>query len=232
MKHLLLMIIVVFITSSCVTMTQKEFDQIQKVAVVTEVKDNLFLQDKGVTVFENSDDQSGIEEWQLSSYLTERAIKSAKEKAPRRVFHVIPNTKMEYITEAMKDKYLENGYDTLLLIRRIGLYNPVGGGYYEVSPDNGGFMVYARSILGLNATTRICARYALSLIRIWDWKPLAFASSKETCKFVDFELKNFKDYSEEELFFINRTLTEVIDNNIQKDVAKLFEIAPPKKKAR
>lgn len=216
------------ILSSCTQFSQKDFNSIKRVAIVTGMEDKLALQGTGLTVFENSSNQADISSWKLVDRISNQIAKAAKAEHPEIEFTIMDRDKYPYKPDygsiaKMAEKMKNEGYDTLLLITNAGVYSS-NTGTQIVDSRKAGFIVWEKSFFGQELATFISAQYRLDLIKTADNKFLNTAGTADIYdqKTFTLKLKIFEQYTPDEIDTIRNSLLYHIDTTTEKNTKKAF----------
>lgn len=218
------------LTSACAqNLTKEDLSQINRVAVVNLINNDMSYFNRGLTVFGNSSSTTDISEFRLSEYITERTIATASRNHPRIKFtHAL--TPPEVLNQHgfphpdFFDQLKNQNYDTVLIISNAGIFSNTGSGSYIAPREVGGFIFFTTSFAGNTFRTQLLPQFSYSLKRLSDDKYLKFSTNNtEYPKFINsISVKPFEDYSTEEKEIIRKEFIKNIDESLEKNVIRVF----------
>jgi len=225
-------LLAVLLLSACAQqMTKQDFEQINNVAVVNCIKNEMTYFNRGLTIFGNSSNTVNITDWKLSEYIADTTITTGKNKNPTVAFTNVPidlSTLDQYRNPSAN--YLEQlkaqGYDTVLIINNAGIYTAMGGGSYIAPPQAGGFIFYTTSFMGNKFRNQLFPQFAYRLKRLSDSKDLSYASNsmKYPKEIETITAKPFDQYTAPEKEIIKQEFIKNIDATLDESLTKLFTV--------
>ena len=214
----------------CAGISQKQYDSINRVAIVNLMDEQVNVSGEGLTVFENTYSNSfKTNSWNIKNHMTEAVKAKLVQDHKSKTFKVINETQafkdeQSFLKERSKD-LAKMGFDTVLIIEKEGFYNPQGGGRYMVRLKDGGFIVFEKSILGLSVRVQACALYSLGLYNTANMKYLTGVKKSKVCAPIDkLELKEADKYDSDEKDRIVVAIKKDIDESTIENISSMMKI--------
>lgn len=232
-RNILLLGALLLLSACAQQMTHEDYNNIKKVAVVSSVKDELGLYNRGLTIFGKALTKADITPWKLSSYLTQQTLMFAQKGNPSIDFKEVNVAKDKFVSRELLPadvikKLQADGFDTALVIQNAGIYKAAGGGSYLAEPEVGGFILYTTSFMEKTWHNQLFPQFTYILYRLSDLKHLGYSSNSMTYpkEIKTLPTKPFDQYSDEEKELIKNELIKNMDATIAPNVSKLFVVSP------